>query len=284
VTDSASFLARYAWVVGHAMAKVGVEGAYWDAVARLAGTPVWRLWGGTRGSVEAGTSIGLEATPEAMMEKVSTAVEVMPGARVKIKIKPGKDVAFVEAVRRRYPDLRLQVDANAAYDLFDPRHRDALRSLDRYGLMMIEQPGPNDDILDHARLLADLGTPVCLDESILHARHARQAIESWRQYSDLAKLVINIKPPRVGGFVEALRIARLCADAGVSVWCGGMLESALGKAANVHFSTRAEVNLPGDHVSQGPYFREDVADPLPYHEGRIAAPDATGWGLGEARD
>jgi o-succinylbenzoate synthase len=283
VTDSASFIGRYTWVVGHAMAKVGVEGAYWDAVARLRGVPVWRLWGGTRTTVEAGTSIGLEASAGDMLSKVKQAVEVEGVARVKIKIKPGRDLVFVEAIRARYPGLLLQVDANASYDLFDPRHRAALKALDAFGLLMIEQPGKNDDIMDHARLLADLVTPVCLDESILHARHARQAMECWERYSSLRKLVINIKPPRVGGFLEAIRIARLCADRGVPAWCGGMLESALGKTANVHFSSREEVNLPGDHVGQGPYFREDVAVSLPCRDGAIALPERCGWGLDEVR-
>jgi len=281
VTDSASFIGRYSWIVGHNMAKAGIEGAYWDAVARLRGVPVRVLWGGTRRSVEAGTSVGLEETPEEMMRKVDVAVGAIQAARVKIKVKPGKDVAFVAAIRAKYPDLRLQVDANASYDLFDPRHRDALKELDRYDLMMIEQPGRNDDILDHARLLADLATPVCLDESILHARHARQAIECWQRCSSLRKLVINIKPPRVGGFLEAIRIARLCGNHGVPVWCGGMLESALGKACNIHFSSRAEVTLPGDHISQGPYFRDDIAPSLACADGRIDLPEDAGWGIGE---
>lgn len=281
VTDSASFIGRYGWVVGHAMARVGVEGAYWDAVAQLSGIPVWRLWGGVRTSIEAGSSIGLETTPEAMLEKVRIAVEDTGVSRIKIKIKPGRDRVFVEAIRRAYPAIKLQVDANAAYNLFDPGHREILKSLDDFGLLMIEQPGKNDDILDHARLLADIQTPVCLDESIHHARHARQAIECWRQYSDVSKLVINVKPPRVGGFLEAIRIARLCADHGVAVWCGGMLESGLGKAANVHFCTRPEVSLPGDHVSQGPYFQHDVTTPLPCVNGRIAVPEGPGWGLGD---
>lgn len=279
VTDADSFISRYAWVIGHAMARVGVEGAYWDAVAQIARTPVWTLWGGVRRTVEAGSSVGLESTPEAMLAKIRIAVDETGVSRVKIKIKPGQDRTVIEAIRRAYPALRLQVDANSAYDLFDPHHRDILRSLDDYDLLMIEQPGRHDDILDQARLLAEIKTPICLDESIHHARHARQAIESWQRYSEPSKLVINVKPPRVGGFVEAIRIARLCADHGVAVWCGGMLESALGKAANVHFSTRSEVTLPGDHVSQGPYFREDLTTPLPCVAGQIAAPEESGWGL-----
>jgi O-succinylbenzoate synthase len=283
VTDSASFIGRYQWVVGNNMAKVGIEGAYWDAVARVRGVPVCELWGGERSTVETGTSIGLEATPEAMMRKVDKAVLEMKVARVKVKIKPGRDLAFIEAIRKQYPGLRLQVDANAAYDLFDPDHMDRLKALDQYHLMMIEQPGRNDDILDHSRQLACLQTPVCLDESILRAGHARQALDCWRRYSSLSKLMINIKPPRVGGFLEAIRIAKLCHAGGVSTWCGGMLESALGKTANIHFSARKEVDLPGDHVAQGPYFKEDVAQPPPYADGRVQVPAGPGWGIGGLR-
>lgn len=283
ITDPASFIRRYSWIVGHNMAKNGIEGAYWDAVGRLHDVPVWKLWGGTRKSVESGVSIGLEETPGSMMKKVSIAVEDLKVKRVKIKIKPGKDIHYVEAVRSKYPELRLQVDANAAYDLFNREHVGALKELDHYKLTMIEQPGRNNDILDHARRLAGLATPVCLDESIIDAADARKAIECWQLYSSLSRLIINIKPPRVGGFLEAIKIARLCAHHGICTWCGGMLESALGKTSNIHFSSRAEVNLPGDHVSFGPYFREDVADSPSYRDGMIEVPEKAGWGLGELK-
>lgn len=281
VTGVESFLGRYRWIVGHAMAKAGVEGAYWDARARLRGVPVFRLWGGTKSDVEAGTSVGLEPTVEDVLRKVAVAVEEMHIARVKVKVKPGRDLAIVEAIRKRYPSLRLQVDANAAYDLLNPEHLARLKELDAFGLMMIEQPGRNDDIFDHAVRLAHLSTPICLDESILHAVHARQAIALWKQYSAPSRLVINVKPPRVGGYLEAIRIAVLCAASDVSVWCGGMHESALGKTANVHFSSRPEVNLPGDHVSQAPYFVKNVAESPRYEEGRLTVPQGVGWGLGE---
>ncbi len=279
VTDVDSFIARYDWIVGHAMAKAGVEGAYWDAVARLRSVSVGELWGSTKKRVETGTSVGLEATAEALLRKIDVAVQDMGVARVKVKVKPGKDLPYLEAIRHKYPDIRLQVDANAAYDLFDPAHLATLKAFDAFNLMMIEQPGRNDDILDHARQLAALSTPICMDESILHAIHARQAIECWQTYSSPDRLVINVKPPRVGGYREALRIAALCAAHGVSVWCGGMHESALGKTANVHFSAREEVNLPGDHVSQAPYFVENVATSPRYHQGWLDVPEGVGWGL-----
>lgn len=279
VTGVLSFTSRYRWIVGHPMAKAGVEGAYWDGVARLRGVPMASLWGGTRKTVPTGTSVGLEPTEAALMEKIRVAVEEMGGCRVKLKVKPGRDVAYLEAIRNRYPDLPLQVDANGAYDLFDPAHLALLKAFDRFGLLMIEQPGRNDDILDHARQLAHLETPICMDESIRHATHARQALQLWEEYSSLSRLVVNIKPPRVGGYLEAIRIARLCADRGVSVWCGGMHESALGKTANVHFCSREEVNLPGDHVSQAPYFVRNVGSSPEYRQGYLTVPTGTGWGI-----
>ena len=279
ITGVDSFIARYGWIVGHAMARVGVEGAYWDAIARHAGVPVWSLWGGQRDRVAAGISLGLEPTPTALLRKVRVAVEEQGLTRVKMKIAPGHDLAFVAAVRRAYPCLQLQVDANSAYDLFDPHHLRALAALDAYDLLMIEQPGPADDLLDHARQLAHLRTPICLDESIRHARHARQAIDCWRRDADPSQLVLNVKPPRVGGFLEAIRIAQLASRHGVPVWCGGMLESGLGKLANLHFSSRAEVSLPGDHVALGPYFTDDPIAPLPCHMGEIALPTDPGWGV-----
>ena len=279
VTGVLSFTSRYRWIVGHPMAKAGVEGAYWDGVARLRGVPMASLWGGTRKAVPTGTSVGLEPTEAALMEKIRVAVEEMGVCRVKLKVKPGRDVAYLEAIRNRYPDLPLQVDANGAYDLFDPAHLALLKAFDRFGLLMIEQPGRNDDILDHARQLAHLETPICMDESIRHATHARQALQLWEEYSSLSRLVVNIKPPRVGGYLEAIRIARLCADRGVSVWCGGMHESALGKTANVHFCSREEVNLPGDHVSQAPYFVRNVGSSPEYRQGYLTVPTGTGWGI-----
>ena len=283
VTDIYSFINKYRWIVGHEIAKAGVEGAYWDAIAQMNSVPVSTLFGGTKKKVLAGTSVGLESTIDLFMKKIEHAVEGMKVARIKMKIKPGKDINYIEAVRKKYPEILLQVDANAAYDLFNPADIALLKELDNYNLTMIEQPGRNDDIMDHSRQLAGLTTPICLDESILNVVHTRQAIELWEQYSDTKKLIINIKPPRVGGFLESLKIAQLCSNNGVSVWCGGMYESALGKTSNVHFSSRIEVNLPGDHVSQAPYFKEDIAESPVYENGEITVPEGIGWGLKESK-
>lgn len=279
VTSVHDLQARYKWLVGHNIAKCGIEGAYWDAVAKLNGVPVWKLWGGTRAKVETGTSVGLEPTIEGLMRKIETAVDELKISRVKVKVKPGRDIQYIEAIRKKYPDIRLQVDANAAYDLFSPNDLATLKEFDNYNLLLIEQPGNNEDYYDHARQLAHINTPICLDESILNAMHTRQAIELWKQYSHTDKLIINIKPPRVGGYLESIRIAVFAAENGVRTWCGGMHESAIGKTANVHFSSRSEINLPGDHVSQAPYFIEDVGEHPAYFEGMITVPEGEGWGI-----
>ncbi|MEI7891662.1 MAG: o-succinylbenzoate synthase [Myxococcales bacterium] len=281
ITGITSFVARLDWIVGHNVAKTGLEGAYWDAVAQLQGVSVSRLWGGTRGRVETGITVGLQRSPGDLVNKVRAVLDQRQIARLKLKVKPGYDVTYLEALRRSFPDLRLQVDANGSYDLFDQEHLDALKCFDDFQLVMIEQPGQSDDLLDHARLLAHLDTPICLDESICHATHARQAMECWGEFSTLSKLVINVKPSRVGGYLEAMRIARLCHDQGVSVWCGGMYESALGKAANVHLSARQELNLPGDHAGLTPYFTENIALSPRDQGGWIEVPRGVGWGLGD---
>lgn len=280
-TDVISFMSTYQWIGGHHTAKVGFEGAYWDAVAQLESKPMYELWGGSRQLVSAGTSVGLESSINEMMVKISYAVEEMKVARIKLKVVPGKEIQYLEAVRKHYPDIPLMVDANGVYDLFNRDHLALLKEMDQFNLMMIEQPGRSDDILDHARQLANLQTPICLDESIINAHHANQAINLWKEHSSLDRLVINIKPPRVGGYYEAIRIAKLCGDAGVSAWCGGMYESALGKTANVHFNSRPELNLPGDHVSQGPYFTDDIAASPEYANGQIRVPEGISWGIGE---
>jgi len=279
VTDIFSFISRYKWIVGHNIAKTGIEGAYWDALAKFNSVPVSAIWGGIRKKVETGTSIGIQASPDDLIKKIDHAVNKLKVARVKIKVKPGKDISYVERIRNSFPDLPLQVDANAAYNLFDTKHLSTLKEMDNFDLTMIEQPGRNDDIIDHARQLAMLKTPICMDESILSTDNTRHAIDLWRQYSTIEKLIINVKPPRVGGYLEAIKIAKLCNENGVSVWCGGMLESALGKTANVHFSSRDEINLPGDHVSQAPYFLEDVGDSPHYEDGKITVPKGIGWGI-----
>ena len=282
VTDVISFIKRYGWINGHNIAKAGIEGAYWDAAAKLNNLPVYKLWGGSRKEVEAGISLGIESSPEALLKKLDAAVE-LKASRVKIKVKPGKDIEYLEIIRKNYPSLPLMADANGSYDLFSPEHKALLKEFDNYSLMMIEQPGMNDDIIDHSRELAHINTPVCLDESILHLTHARHAVELWKHYSAADRLIINIKPPRVGGYLEAIKIARFCGVNGVKAWCGGMFESALGKTANVHFSSLEEINLPGDHISIAPYFVNDIADSPEYSEGKINVPNLSGWGTANLR-
>lgn len=278
ITNVKDFLRIYGGVTGvqrNFMAKVGLEGAYWDAVGKLTGQPVYKLWGGEISQVEAGTSVGGRNIEETL-ERIERAVE-MGVRRVKVKIKPGFDVSLVEAIRKRYPNLLLQVDANSSYDLLNPDHIEVLKALDKFGLLMIEQPLWNDDRYYHLMLSREIETPICLDESIENARHAAEAIEMWKNAGILDRLIINIKPPRVGGFWEAVKIAKLCRRYGVRTWCGGMLESALGKTANVHFSTLTD--LPGDHVSQGKYFIEDIADSPLLEDGYITVPQEPGWGV-----
>jgi O-succinylbenzoate synthase len=232
--------------------------------------PLHRLLGGRGGAVAAGVSVGLQEDEAALVERV--AVEVAAGyRRVKIKIKPGRDLALVEAVRGRFPGLPLMVDANSAYTLEDaPR----LARLDSFGLMMIEQPLGWDDIVDHAALAKHLLTPICLDESIRSADDARRALELG------ACRIVNVKVGRVGGFCGAIAVHDACRARGAPVWCGGMLESGIGRLANVHLQTLPGFTLPGDTSASARYFEEDLVDPpvVVAKDGTIAVPDGPGIG------
>jgi O-succinylbenzoate synthase len=258
-------------VRGHAMAKAAIEMAGWDLYARLEGRPLAAVLGGSRRSIASGVSIGIQDTLEALEALVSR--ELAAGyQRIKIKIKPGWDVAAVERVRGRFGDVPLMVDANAAYTLADAAH---LARLDAYSLMMIEQPLEYDDVLDHARLQAQLSTPVCLDESIHSVRAAEQAIAAR------ACRVINIKPGRVGGHGESIRLHDLCASHGIPVWHGGMLESGIGRAHNIHLSTLPNFSLPGDVAASKRYYAADLIEP-PIEvgpDGTIPVPDGPGIGV-----
>ena len=256
---------------GNRMAKGGVECAVWDLEARLAEKPLWRHLGGTRHEITSGVSIGLQETKEALLEKVTR--EVGDGyQRIKIKIKPGRDVELAEAVRARYPDIKLTVDANSAYTLADIG---TLRRLDDYNLMMIEQPLAPGDLVDHAKLQREIKTPICLDESILTATDARQAHElgSCR--------IINVKLGRVGGHTEARRIQDYCFKRGIDVWCGGMLESGIGRAHNIAMSTLEGFTLPGDVSASARYWEEDVIEPAVTvsPRGTITPPPGPGIGF-----
>jgi len=236
---------------GHQMACGGLEAAIWDLEARLQSQPLWRHVGGTRTEISCGVSIGIQESVPALIETIER--ELACGyQRIKIKIKPGWDVEVVREVRRALPNIRLMVDANSAYTLADV---DRLRSLDEFYLMMIEQPLAHDDIVDHAALQAKLSTPVCLDESIRSAHHAEQAIRLG------AAQIINIKLGRVGGFAGARAVHDVAQAAGIPVWCGGMLESGVGRAHNIALSTLAGFVLPGDVSASSRYWVRDVIVP-----------------------
>lgn len=258
-------------VRGHNMAKAAVEMAAWDLYARQQGWPLSRALGGTRTEIASGVSVGIQDSLDQLVEKVDR--ELAAGyQRVKIKIKPGWDVNAVERVRARFGAIPLMADANAAYTLADAAH---LARLDQFDLMMIEQPLEYDDVGDHARLQEQLRTPICLDESIHSVRVAEDAIRSK------ACRIINIKPGRVGGFRESIRLHDLCQAHGIPVWHGGMLESGIGRAHNIHLSSLANFSLPGDIAASKRYFNPDLIDP-PIDVspgGTIAVPTAPGIGV-----
>ena len=264
--------AALAVVRGHQMAKAAIEMAAWDLAARQRGVSLSALLGGEdRASIDSGVSIGIQDSLDELVERV--AIERAAGyRRVKIKIKPGWDVQAVERVRAEFGDIPLMVDANAAYTLADAQR---LAELDRFDLTMIEQPLDYDDIRDHARLQRDLGTAICLDESISSVRAAAEAIELG------ACRVINIKPGRVGGHAEARRLHDLAAAHGVPVWHGGMLESGIGRAHNIHLSTLPNFSLPGDIAASRRYYAPDLIDPEieVRADGTIAVPDGPGIGV-----
>jgi len=254
------------------MAKAGVEAAIWDLEAKLAGVPLWRHIGGTREEIACGVSIGLQATTEALLEKVSTEVE-SGYQRIKIKIKPGKDVNLAHAVREQFPNITLSVDANSAYRL--ETDIALLKQLDDYNLLMIEQPLTPGDLLDHSKLQRELRTSLCLDESIVCLANAQHAHELG------ACRIINIKLGRVGGFTEAKAIQAFAQEHEMPVWCGGMLESGIGRAHNIAVSTLPGFNLPGDVSASARYWEEDIIEPpvTVSSRGTIKAPAAPGIGF-----
>ena len=236
---------------GHHMAKAGVENAFWDVEAQHSGMPLSKLLGGTLTEIACGVSVGIQESPNVLVNKVER--ELRSGyQRIKLKIKPGKDVDFISAVRNRFPDIVLSVDANSAYRLADSDH---LRTLDDFQLLMIEQPLEWDDIHSHAKIQAQIRTAICLDECINHAGHARAAIELG------ACRIINIKLGRVGGHSGARRVHDVCRGSALPVWCGGMLESGIGRAHNIAMSTLPGFTLPGDVSASSRYWNEDIIEP-----------------------
>jgi O-succinylbenzoate synthase len=261
---------RMAAVRGHQMAKAGLEMALWDLLGKAQRRPLRALLGGVRERVDVGVSVGLQESPTVLV-KVVEGYLTQGYRRIKIKIKPGRDVTDTQAVREAFPELCLQVDANSAYTL---ETAVALSPLDKLDLLLIEQPLAEDDLWDHSRLQAKFATPICLDESITAPRHARQALEMG------ACKVINIKPGRVGGLSHGLVIHDLCRARNVPVWCGGMLETGVGRAANLAIASLPGFTLPGDISATNRYYDEDITN-----EQFILNPDSTinvptGVGLG----
>jgi len=256
---------------GHRMAKAAIEMAAWDLYARQIGQPLWQVLGGSGRPIASGVSIGIQDSLDELEARV--AEELAAGyRRIKIKIKPGWDVAPVERLRTRFGGIPLMVDANAAYTTADADH---LATLDAYDLMMIEQPLDYDDIVEHVQLQRRLKTPICLDESIHSTKQAIEAIESG------ACRIINIKPGRVGGHAESIRVHDACAARGVPVWHGGMLESGIGRAHNIHLSTLANFTLPGDIAASRRYYVPDLIEP-PIEvraDGTIDVPPGPGIGV-----
>ena len=262
--------ARFARVRGHRMAKAALENAVWDAEARQKKQPLWKLLGGTRREIACGVSIGIQDTPDQLLQKVET--ELAAGyRRIKIKVKPGWDLNVLEKIRARWAGIVLSVDANSAYTLDQGEH---LRKFDAFNLLMIEQPLWNDEIYLHARLQKAIETAICLDESILNARDADFALEI-----DACRIV-NVKVGRVGGFSEAKKIHDVALRHNVPVWCGGMLESGVGRVHNIALSTLENFRLPGDVSASKRYWKEDIIEPEVEvrGDGMIAISDAPGTG------
>ena len=256
---------------GNRMAKAGIELALWDLKAKKAGLPLHKLYGGTRTEIAAGVSCGIEDSIPDLVARVGQYLD-QGYKRIKIKIKPGWDAAACAAVREKYPDIMLQADANGAYGLKD---MEALKALDAYGLLMIEQPFAPYDLWDHAKLQREMKTPLCLDESVLSLDTARAAVEMG------SCRVGNIKVGRVGGVVETRRIHDYCESRGVPVWCGGMLECGIGRAHNLPIATLPNFKYPNDLSASRRYYKEDVIDPFIElsGSGKIRVPAGPGIGV-----
>ena len=265
--ESARLMAR---VRGHRMAKAAVENALWDAAARQQQQPLWKLRGGKLREIPCGVSIGIQDSIEQLLDKIER--ELAAGyRRIKVKVKPGWDLNVLERIRSRWADITLSCDANSAYTLDQVEH---LRKFDQFNLLMIEQPLWDDDICNHSRLQPQLRTAICLDESIHHARDAAQAVEIG------ACRIVNIKVGRVGGFSEARKVHDVCAAHKIPVWCGGMLESGVGRTHNIALSTLENFRLPGDVSASKRYWKEDIIEPEVEvsAQGMIAISDQPGTG------
>lgn len=274
-TEPSEVAGLFRQFVGNRMAKAGLELAVLDQSLRASSRSFAEYLGATRDRVPSGVSVGIQQSPEALVDAVSGYLEEGYD-RIKIKIKPGRDLADTRAVREAFPDIKLQVDANSAYTLAD---RDTLRALDEFSLLLIEQPLQEDDLVDHAELARSLDTPLCLDESIVSDKAARDALALG------AADIINIKAGRVGGYLEAVTIHDRCRAAGVPVWCGGMLETGIGRAANAALAALPGFTLTGDiSASDRFYDRDIITEPAILEDGHIRVPQGPGLGVEIDRD
>ncbi|MFN2119600.1 MAG: o-succinylbenzoate synthase [Anaerolineales bacterium] len=270
LSSAVEFQSAVASIRGHHLAKAGVEMALWDLFGKSSGASLREMLGGQRRQVEVGVSIGIQESPEVLKNAVQSYLNQGYG-RVKIKIKPGRDVQDTATVRRAFPGLRLQVDANSAYTLDTAG---VLRPLDDLDLLLIEQPLSEDDIWDHRLLQQEFRTAICLDESIISARHARYALEMK------ACRIINIKAARLGGIGEAVKVHDLCRANGIPVWCGGMLETGVGRASNLALATLPGFSLPGDISASARYFDRDITQERFVLNSDSTIDVPTGLGLG----
>ncbi|MCI2429191.1 o-succinylbenzoate synthase [Candidatus Acetothermia bacterium] len=257
-------------VRGHPMAKAGLEAALWDLLAQARNVSLANLLGGTKERIESGISIGIQQDISELLRVIEQRA-AQGYKRIKLKIKPGWDREVLKAVRKRFPQMQLMADANAAYRFSEREH---LKQLDEFGLLMLEQPLDYDDLIDHAALQKELKTPICLDESIKTPEDARKALDLG------ACKIINIKPGRVGGLLNAKKIHDLCWERGVPVWCGGMLETGIGRAANVALASLPGFTLPNDISASARYWREDMIEPPFVLEADATIRVPTGPGLG----
>jgi O-succinylbenzoate synthase len=256
------------------MAKAAVEMAILDAELRAKDVSLGAFLGAVRTDVDCGVSVGIHDT---LLELQRTVERHLAEGyrRIKLKVEPGHDVEPVRAVREQFGGIPLQVDANAAYEVGDIGE---LAALDEFDLLLIEQPFPEEDLAAHAELARAVRTPVCLDESITSARVAESAIALG------ACSIVNVKAGRVGGYLEARRVHDVCADRGIPVWCGGMLETGLGRAANVALAALPNFTLPGDTSASGRYYEEDITQPFVLDDGRLAVPTGPGLGVSPLPD
>lgn len=272
VSSPEDVIERYQKVRGHQMAKSSFENAIWDLLAKAQGVPLSQMLGGVRERVEVGVSLGIEPSIEKLIERVNLFIGRGYG-RIKMKIEPGWEIKPLSAVRELHPTIKLMADANSAFSL---DHAGLFQEMDDLNLLMIEQPLHYEDIADHAKLQAQVKTPICLDESIHLPLHARWAIDIQ------ACRIINMKVSRVGGLTNAITIHNMCQEAGIPMWCGGMLETGVGRAANLHLSTMPNFTLPSDVSATDRYYLEDIAEPsfqLNAEDSTMTVPTGPGIGV-----